>query len=44
MLSVAAVCAIGVSWALWLRRNRPEVYAAIAAEPENEGVAGDLVR
>jgi amino acid transporter len=43
MLLVVAVCAGGVAWALWLRRNRPEVYAAIAAEP-GEGVAGDLVR
>ena len=43
LLSVVAVCASGVAWALWLRRNRPEVYAAIAAEPD-EGVSGDLVR
>ena len=43
MLSVVAVCAGGVAWALWLRRNRPEVYAAIATEPD-EGVARDLVR
>jgi hypothetical protein len=44
MLSVVAVCGIGASWGLWLRRNRPEVYAAIAAEPEDEEAARDLVR
>jgi Na+/citrate or Na+/malate symporter len=43
MLSVVAVCAGGMAWAFWLRRNRPEVYAAIAAEPD-EGGRGDLVR
>ena len=43
VLSVVAVCLGGTAWALWLRRNRPEVYAGIAAEPD-EGVAGDLVR
>ncbi|MEO5665155.1 MAG: APC family permease [Nocardioides sp.] len=43
MLSVVAVCACGVVWALWLRRNRPEVYAAIATEAD-EGISGDLVR
>jgi amino acid transporter len=43
MLSVVAVCAAGVVWALWLHRNSPELYAAIAADPD-ERVAGDLVR
>jgi len=43
MLSVVVVCACGVSWALWLRRNRPEVYAAFAAEPDEPGLASDLV-
>lgn len=43
VLSVVAVCVGGMVWAFWLRRNRPEVYAGIAAEPD-EGVAGDLVR
>jgi amino acid transporter len=39
-LSVVAACVAGVGWALWLRRNRPEVYAAVAAdavEKETDG-------
>lgn len=43
MVSVVVVCAIGASWALWLRGNRPQVYAAIAAEPGGREVPGELV-
>ena len=43
MVSVVVVCAIGASWALWLRGSRPQVYAAIAAEPGGREVPGELV-
>lgn len=33
-LTVPAVALAGVVWARWLRRNRPAVYAGVAAEPE----------
>jgi amino acid transporter len=32
VLSVVAVCLAGAAWALWLRRNRPQTYAAVAAD------------
>jgi amino acid transporter len=32
ILSVVAVCVAGAAWALWLRRNRPQTYAAVAGD------------
>lgn len=36
--SVVGVCLGGVGWAMWLRRRRPEVYAAVAADAIEEAV------
>lgn len=35
LMTLPATCAIGVAWAAWLRRNRPEAYAAIAIDLED---------
>ncbi|GAA4836344.1 APC family permease [Saccharopolyspora rosea] len=36
LATIPLVCVVGLSWGAWLRRNRPEVYAGIAADCEKE--------
>ena len=36
MLTIPAVCLVGLIWALVLRRTRPDVYAGIAADCEKD--------
>ncbi|MEV0702425.1 APC family permease [Saccharopolyspora sp. NPDC050389] len=36
LATIPIVCVVGLCWGAWLRRNRPEVYARIAADCEKE--------
>lgn len=41
--TIPATCLIGLAWARWLRRSRPEVFHAIAAECEADmSASGEL--
>jgi len=42
LLTVPLVVLAGVGWAWWLRRNRPDVFASVAADPVEEAV--DAIR
>lgn len=39
--TIPVTCLIGLAWARWLRRSRPEVFRAIAADCEPTTVGGD---